>query len=245
MSYSSKVTNVDIVDLTKSDDDEPPTNGMVSTAAMATLAAASKPIQAGPPMPTAAAALLSTAQIRRSGRDCKSTIIYIDGHAVKKTNNYSVKGGQYVHHDNSQYDTISPALKRRQQLQEDYASNKKKKAAPVVRQVSPQEVARREHNIRVQTSKAAKQDLRKAYLRDHASTLRPFVEDSIYQGLLSNDSEDMCFTYETLQVVDQPKLVTGGTLRDYQQAGLTFLVNNHRRNCGMILGDEMGLGAYL
>ncbi|KAG7366569.1 SNF2-related protein [Nitzschia inconspicua] len=37
-------------------------------------------------------------------------------------------------------------------------------------------------------------------------------------------------------------MLTGGTLRDYQKEGLTFLVNNHRRNCGMILGDEMGLG---
>lgn len=30
-------------------------------------------------------------------------------------------------------------------------------------------------------------------------------------------------------------------MRDYQLAGLNFMVNLHKQNIGMILGDEMGL----
>ena len=39
----------------------------------------------------------------------------------------------------------------------------------------------------------------------------------------------------------QPSQIANGEMRDYQLAGLNFLVNMHNRNLGMILGDEMGL----
>eukprot|EP00698_Gefionella_okellyi_P018344 TRINITY_DN5489_c0_g1_i1.p1 TRINITY_DN5489_c0_g1~~TRINITY_DN5489_c0_g1_i1.p1 ORF type:complete len:1058 (-),score=201.19 TRINITY_DN5489_c0_g1_i1:134-3307(-) len=47
------------------------------------------------------------------------------------------------------------------------------------------------------------------------------------------------------QVVAQPKLVVGGQLRDYQIEGLKWLVAQHDRGSGSILGDEMGLGKTL
>lgn len=46
-------------------------------------------------------------------------------------------------------------------------------------------------------------------------------------------------------VTGQPRLVTGGTLRDYQLTGLRWLVSQHDSGAGSILGDEMGLGKTL
>ncbi|EIN05640.1 hypothetical protein PUNSTDRAFT_145612 [Punctularia strigosozonata HHB-11173 SS5] len=44
---------------------------------------------------------------------------------------------------------------------------------------------------------------------------------------------------------EQPKLVTGGTLKDYQLHGLSFLVWMWKNGMNCILGDEMGLGKTL
>ena len=56
-------------------------------AAAASIAAAAGPIDLTADTPPA----------RRSSREKKSTLIYVDGYAVKRDNNYIVKGGEYVH----------------------------------------------------------------------------------------------------------------------------------------------------
>ncbi|KZO99381.1 hypothetical protein CALVIDRAFT_534356 [Calocera viscosa TUFC12733] len=45
--------------------------------------------------------------------------------------------------------------------------------------------------------------------------------------------------------IDQPKLVTGATLRPYQRIGLNWLVTLHSNGLNGILADEMGLGKTL
>ncbi|KZT57459.1 hypothetical protein CALCODRAFT_496102 [Calocera cornea HHB12733] len=45
--------------------------------------------------------------------------------------------------------------------------------------------------------------------------------------------------------IDQPKLVTGATLRAYQRIGLNWLVTLHSNGLNGILADEMGLGKTL
>ncbi|KAK7063732.1 ISWI chromatin-remodeling complex ATPase ISW2 [Favolaschia claudopus] len=44
------------------------------------------------------------------------------------------------------------------------------------------------------------------------------------------------------EFVEQPKLITGGKMKDYQLAGLGFLANMYHNGVNCILGDEMGLG---
>ena len=44
------------------------------------------------------------------------------------------------------------------------------------------------------------------------------------------------------ETVDQPKLVTGGEMRDYQLEGLTWLTCLYQIGLNGILADEMGLG---
>ncbi|EJT98405.1 hypothetical protein DACRYDRAFT_101892 [Dacryopinax primogenitus] len=45
--------------------------------------------------------------------------------------------------------------------------------------------------------------------------------------------------------IEQPKLITGATLRPYQRAGLNWLVTLHSNGLNGILADEMGLGKTL
>ena len=44
------------------------------------------------------------------------------------------------------------------------------------------------------------------------------------------------------EVVTQPKILIGGTLKNYQLVGLQWLVSLYNNNLNGILADEMGLG---
>jgi SWI/SNF-related matrix-associated actin-dependent regulator of chromatin subfamily A member 5 len=209
----------EIVDLSMDGDDDFPPQG--STASVVAAAASTPPDVGGP---------------RRSARDSKSTVVWIDGYAVKKTNNYSVTEGEYIYHDNDLYDTVSPSQKRRAAAA--LAAKKKPKTTPQPRQVSPQEIARTEHNNAVKKAKNEKQGVRRAFLSQNCEILKPFVEDSVYQELVAEKGLATVHPFQS-QEVAQPLLVTGGVMRDYQIDGLNFLWNHHRRNLGMILGDEM------
>ncbi|KAF7329508.1 SNF2 family DNA-dependent ATPase [Mycena kentingensis (nom. inval.)] len=50
---------------------------------------------------------------------------------------------------------------------------------------------------------------------------------------------------ETEVAVEQPQLVTGGKLKDYQLEGLAWMVGLHNQGISGILADEMGLGKTL
>ena len=41
---------------------------------------------------------------------------------------------------------------------------------------------------------------------------------------------------------ESPGYIQGGTMRDYQVAGLNWLINLHENGISGILADEMGLG---
>jgi ATP-dependent helicase STH1/SNF2 len=44
------------------------------------------------------------------------------------------------------------------------------------------------------------------------------------------------------EVKTQPKLLSGGTLKDYQMVSLQWMVSLYNNNLNGILADEMGLG---
>ncbi|KAF9038768.1 hypothetical protein BDZ89DRAFT_1061181 [Hymenopellis radicata] len=50
---------------------------------------------------------------------------------------------------------------------------------------------------------------------------------------------------ELQELVEQPSLIKGGEMKDYQLHGLSFLVNMYKNGMNCILGDEMGLGKTL
>ena len=109
--------------------------------------------------------------------------------------------------------------------------------------VSSHEIARQNHNQKVQQSKASKLPLRSKFLKQNVELLKPFIDPTTYEQIKNNDVGVHPLKYTSPSSdLQQPKLISGGQLRDYQLDGLKFLVGHHRRNLAAILGDEMGLG---
>jgi ATP-dependent helicase STH1/SNF2 len=50
-------------------------------------------------------------------------------------------------------------------------------------------------------------------------------------------------THRTVESVKQPTMMKGGQLKEYQLAGLSWLISLYNNNLNGILADEMGLGA--
>ena len=70
-------------------------------------------------------------------------------------------------------------------------------------------------------------------LARHESLADKYTERSQYYKLAHTVGE---------QIEVQPSMLRGGTLKEYQMAGLRWLVSLHNNNLNGILADEMGLG---
>ena len=169
--------------------------------------------------------------LRRSGRKRKSTTIQIDGHTVLAKNNYVLKGGAYEMGAFGVDTQRAPGKK----------SSAKKKSSPAPRQQKPSEIARQQHNNRVKESVLEKQPARRDFMLRHGDILEPFMDEPTLRMVNSWADSKSKTEYKKDELFIQPDLITGGEMRDYQLAGLNFMVDMHRQNLGMILGDEMGL----
>ena len=179
--------------------------------------------------------LTSYNDCRRSKRRRVSTIVKVDGYHVKAENNYTVRGGAYV------YEQAGPELLVAKRRQAQAQKNVTTKQPPPQRKMAPCEVTRIHHNNTVKASIKKKQPFRRSFLSQHKTILEPFMDDKTRRKLAEWSTDDVSQGYVHRELFVQPELVTGGELRDYQLVGLNFLVDKHRQNVGMILGDEMGL----
>jgi SNF2 family DNA or RNA helicase len=175
---------------------------------------------------------------RRSGRERQSTLTWIDGHAVKRENNYTVTGMEYIRGSEGQSE--DPSLLRRREsakkrLKTDGEDQPLKQAA-AVKQPSQQQVLRGQHNDRIKALTATQDSLRASFLAQHVDLLQGFCEPQVLDHLAQAAKVD----YTPISVVQAPQAIQA-TLRGYQLDGLTFMANMHRQNLPMILGDEMGL----
>lgn len=57
----------------------------------------------------------------------------------------------------------------------------------------------------------------------------------------STDSEYHSIAHGHTEIVRQPRMLVGGTLKEYQVKGLEWLVSLYNNNLNGILADEMGL----
>jgi SNF2 family DNA or RNA helicase len=179
---------------------------------------------------------------RRSGRERQSTLTWINGHAVKRDNNYTVTGIQYIRGSEGQSE--DPSLLRRRTKQEEEKKNggagssKRLKTGEHQRQRQPsqQQVLRGQHNDKVKASTQNQDSLRASFLAQHLPLLQGFCEPEVLDRLALAQQVE----YTPLASVKPPKAIQA-TLRAYQLEGLTFMANMHRQNLPMILGDEMGL----
>ena len=198
-------------------------------------------------------------QARRSGRKRNSTTMLINGHVVKKTNNYVVNAERMVY---GAFNEDKPKPKKVKPV----ADNKPK----VPRQRPQYQIDRQLHNeiIKRRIYGKGKSHETKAFflcflipyvlvldadninqmnfMTLHADTLEPFVESKIIAHLQANkrNIKSHSDSEEKVIVNVQPESVTS-TLRDYQMVGLDWMVRMHLKGMPFILGDEMGLGKTL
>ena len=169
--------------------------------------------------------------VRSSGRKRVSTIMKVDGYDVLVQNNYVMKGMVY---QTGAY-TADVASKKRK-------TTAKSKKAPTARKQSSTEVARIQHNEAVKVSIKEKESYRRDFLVKHKEILDPFMDEPTRRLLQQwSESKRSSTPFRKEELFAQPELVTGGEMRDYQLAGLNFLLNMQKQNIGMVLGDEMGL----
>ena len=217
---SSLASTPAAIDLTGNDDEIP------ATAAFAAAAAGAIDLTADTPPPQAN---------RRSSREKKSTLIYVDGYAVKRDNNYVVKGGEYVHgaFDANGTATDGGALARLPKPNNQ--TTKKAAAKKPPRAPSKAEQERAKHNEIVKGRVASKAKARMGYLAKNAKIIEPFVDSKTNEHLaVTPATKD---TWKDMSM--QPDMIKG-ELRDYQMIGMNWMAKMHAMNAGMILGDEMG-----
>lgn len=166
---------------------------------------------------------------RRSGRQCVSTVIQIDGYTVRKDNNYVVKGHGYHFGDNTTQEVP-------QQTPFIRPATTKQPRQPRV--VTPIETGRLQHKDTIQQHVAAHSNRRLSYLARHLPILSPFLEDGtvakLQQHIATSPHDEQDEELQVSNDVAQPKLIQV-KLRDYQLVGLNWMVKMDKLNLGMIL----------
>jgi hypothetical protein len=179
-------------------------------------------------MPTASPSIMPPSPPRRSGRQCVSTVVQIDGYTVRKENNYVVRGHGYHFGDNTTQEVPQQAPLRR-------APTKQPKKPRVV---TPIETGRLQQKDAIQQHVASHSNRRLAYLARHLPILSPFLDVATAAKLqqhiatLPHDEQDA--DLHVSDDVAQPKLIQV-MLRDYQLVGLNWMVRMDKLNLGMIL----------
>jgi SNF2 family DNA or RNA helicase len=173
-------------------------------------------------------------EVRRSERKRISNIIKIDGHDVLRKNNYVLKGGSYIMGAH-----VADAVTV-QQHKEKKPRIDNNNTTRTTRAVAPHEIARVAFNDCIKKSIQDKEQYRRNFIVQNFKLLEPFM-DIQTNRIVRQWSQNDKVVHHKKDLFVQPDRVEGGEMRDYQLAGLNFMVNMHQQNLGMILGDEMGL----
>ena len=168
---------------------------------------------------------------RRTGRKRTSTTMIIDGHVVKKQNNYTVTGINYIHGAYKE-DAPKPVKKAKP------ANTNQQPRAP--RKMPSYVTDRHKHNEiikqRIMGNDATNQ---LNFMTNNYDVLEPFVDDKVKSLLLGNKKKMMMKSNDEPKknrpmLGVQPEIVTT-TLRDYQMIGLDWMVQMHSRGVSLFL----------
>ena len=195
-----------------------------------------QPLRA-PPLPTP----LQPPAPRRSGREVKSTGVWIDGFYVKKSNMYDLEGGERSVWDQElggertwEGAAAAPAPPRAA------APAAAPRAPRRAREPTPQEKRRAAHAASLREAKAGAVGRRARFLLEHEALFRPF-----------NGSVGWCAAVAApgpravVPAFERTPAYVRADMRAYQLEGLRFLAQTYEDGVSAILADEMGLGKTL
>ncbi|KAL7544833.1 hypothetical protein ACHAWF_008196 [Thalassiosira exigua] len=173
---------------------------------------------------------------RRTGRKRTSTVMVVDGHVIKKTNNYVVNGMTYVH---GAFQADAPKPKKPKPAPSEPS------APPAPRQLAAHLRKRLAHNDAIKSKAAGEDDAsRRDFMARRVDALAPFVEEKVLRSLVARKARLGPEPRGGPVLGSQPEGVIT-TLRDYQLTGLDWMAKMHARGVPFVLGDEMGLGKTL
>lgn len=170
---------------------------------------------------------------RRSKREKKSTLVYINGQPVLAKNNYEMKGFSY--HQGTDFEAAP-----RKATTTKPASKPKGPSKPRI--MTPHEKKRVSHNETVKQRVESKKERRTQFLASNLSTMEPFLDERVASQLKAAGAATTTIESEgqaEQELFLQPEAIQAD-MRDYQLQGLNWMVKMHSSNLGMILGDEMG-----
>lgn len=165
---------------------------------------------------------------RRSKRAKKSTLVYINGQPVLAKNNYEMKGLAYQY--GTDFETAPKAKKKK-------AASKPKNGPTKPRKVTSQEKKRTDHNKAVLKRIESKKERRAQFLASNLSVMEPFLEEKV-AAKLRKAVPKTTIPDKDPELYLQPEAIQSD-MRDYQLAGLNWMVKMYESNLPCILGDEM------
>jgi SWI/SNF-related matrix-associated actin-dependent regulator of chromatin subfamily A member 5 len=172
-------------------------------------------------------------------------VINVDGHQILRANNYDLESGEksvWQQELGEEEDALLEVDSRR-------AKKAKQAPKPAVRKIQTEkgrqkkirDAARTDHNQRIIADKHNKQARRDRFIAANWKLLKPFVEKEQQPAAKSSAKKSGSPVF----LRKQPSCLSGVTMRDYQIAGVNWLIESYHNGVSAILGDEMGLGKTL
>jgi len=175
---------------------------------------------------------------RRSGRERENTLVYVDGYAIKRENNYVLKGGSYS------YGTGDAQKKPPQKKRAASSKTATPKSPRKPREVTASEKQRIDLKDTIKARIQSKQANREKFLLEHITTLKPFLDPKVTERVKSYAKpHDPHSIVQERPVYLQPDAIKAD-MRAYQLDGLNWMESMYSRGVGFILGDEMGKARF-
>jgi ATP-dependent DNA helicase len=150
----------------------------------------------------------------------------------------------YVEPDEAHYDAVRAEIQRTMTLkEEEWKARKANEAAEKRRRAALQRRNKKKSRVVTPAEREAKAKALDQLMRQ-SQAFSEFLTDrsgGTLGGIGSGLSGKAPGEHE-VEIAEQPKCLTGGTMRDYQLEGLTWLMKLCEQGLSGILADEMGLG---
>jgi len=190
---------------------------------------------------------------RSSKRARRDRIVYVDGHAVLRINNYTLAGGEpsvFARELGSAEEAHGALARPPKHRKPGRPAKKAASAAPAAASgkaaaLPPAEAARQAHNKAVDVARAALAPRRAAFLEAQTAALAPFVSAATLTHIRRMAAAAPKTNKAPPPPCHGPPPQVLATLRPHQTEGLRWLSHMFHSGVNAILADEMGLGKTL
>eukprot|EP01041_Mallomonas_annulata_P001867 gene1867-3622_t len=174
-----------------------------------------------------------------------SRLMMVDGFQVFKSNNYNLEDGEpsvwdAELGDNQEHEEDDDQSFLRTEQKYSKPLPKKVHKSTTERHVDPMRAVQMANNLQIKEDKAKGLLRKQNFIRANWKLLCPFLDQRCPDAIIDSD---ITRSFESL--TSQPSCIKNVEMRDYQLAGVNWLIKAYESSINVILGDEMGLGKTL